>query len=385
MRLKSYYVQTMEEALQAAKAELGEDAMLVGSKRLEGQPGSRTRLEVVFAAAAAAPPPPPKARAERTPTGDSGAELRRFRGELATLLDALSRSPDAGRLEPLTPARPQLDALRARLLAAEVPAAAIDGILARSRPELERFMLRGAGQMAEAESAVLALLEADGPRTAAGKPAPSRVVALAGPSGAGKTTAAAKLAFRLGVSGGQPVSVVSIDNLRVGASDHLAHVCALLGVPFQSLDSSGTLHATITGHRQQRGVILIDTPGYGAADGDALEETAEQLRRIDGLECHLVLPATLRYSEMRRKYGQFAPFAPERLLLTRLDEAEFFGPAWTFAAEAGLPVTWVTTGPGIAEGLEEADAGRFAAALLGQSPYLPKTREYTPRGFAASA
>ena len=59
MRLKSYFVHTMEEALQVAKVELGDDAMLVDSKRLETPPGGRSRLEVIFAAPVA-PPPPPK-------------------------------------------------------------------------------------------------------------------------------------------------------------------------------------------------------------------------------------------------------------------------------------------------------------------------------------
>ena len=93
MRLKSYFVHTMEEALQAAKAELGEDAMLVDSKRLETLPGNRSRLEVIFAASAPPPPPPP-------PVKGSIAGLRRFRGELTTLLDALNRKPDAARFEP---------------------------------------------------------------------------------------------------------------------------------------------------------------------------------------------------------------------------------------------------------------------------------------------
>lgn len=371
MRLKSYFVHTMDEALQAAKSELGEDAMLVDSKRLETPAGGRARLEVIFAAAAA-PPPPPKAPATRPPDRGSVSELQRFRGELANLLDALDRKPDAARLEPLTPARTQLDALRARLLLSEVPAPAIDELLSLCRPVLEGLILRGAAGQRQIETAVLPLLAAEWPHALDTKSSKPRVLAFIGSTGAGKTSAIAKLAFRLGVSQGRPVCVLSIDNLRVGASDQLAHICSLLGVPFQSLDYSGALQMAVSAN-VHRGLILIDTPGYGAGDADIMEETAGHLNRIDSMACHLVLPAPLRYSEMQKRRQRFESFAPSRLLLTRLDETEYFGPAWAFARMSGLPVDWVSTGPGIPEDIEEADAARFAAAVLEKAAYAHGT------------
>ena len=365
MRLKSYFVHTMEEALQAAKAELGEDAMLVGSKSLEAPAGGRVRLEVIFASSAA-PMPPPKITLPQ-PQGalSSIGGLQRFRGELTTLLDVLNRKPDAARLEPLTPARPQLEAIRARLLHAEVPVAAIDEILHRCTPVLEGLVLRGNSRLEDAEQSVLPILAAEWMHGFQEEAATARVLAFVGATGAGKTSAIAKLAFRLGVSRGQPLSVLSIDNLRIGASDQLAHICSLLGVPFQSLDYSGSLSAALAAGTN-RGLILIDTPGYGPADADVMEETASHLSKVPDVQCHLVLPATLRYLEMKKRWAHFAGFRPARLLFTRLDETEYFGPAWAMARSSRVPVDWVSTGPGIPEDIAAADPAMFAAAILGQ-------------------
>ena len=372
MRLKSYFVHTMEEALQAAKVELGGDAMLVDTKRMKTPSGGPSRLEVIFAAPAA-PPPPPKLTPAPPAAGSIGG-LQRFRGELTNLLDALNRKPDTTRLEAVTPARPGMDALRARLLLSEVPAMATDEILQRCRPVLEGLVLRGAREPEEADCSVLPLLAAEWPHRTASESKQAVVLAFAGPAGAGKTSAIAKLAFRLGVSQGRPVSVLSIDNLRIGASDQLAHICSLLGVPFQSLEYSGGLHAAVVANAR-RGLVLIDTPGYGPAHADVMEETAEHLGRIESIECHLVLPAAMRYTELQRRYRQYSLFAPSRLLFTRIDETEYFGPAWSLVRETRLPVDWVSTGPGIPEDIEEADASRFAAAVLGlaaphQTPLL---------------
>jgi flagellar biosynthesis protein FlhF len=385
MRLKSYFVHTMEEALQAAKVELGEDAMLVDSKQLEAPAGGRSRLEVIFAAAAA-PPPPPKVTARPLPVRkDSIAGLQQFRGELTTLLDALNRRPDATRLESVSPARPQLDGLRASLLLAEVPPLAADSFVGKCRPLVEGLILRGDRvESAQVEEAVLPLMAAEWPHLLDAEAAKPKVLVFVGPTGAGKTSAIAKLAFRLGVAKGHPVYVFSIDSLRIGASDQLAHLCSLLGVPFQALDYSGALYTAVSAVAG-RGLVLIDTPGYGFGDGDLMDETAGQLRRLDGVACHLVVPATLRYSEMQRRQQHFAPFSPSRLLYTRLDETEYFGPAWAFAREVRLPVDWVSTGPGVPEDIEDADAFRLSSALLGKSTYTSGTSAQPASNLANAA
>ncbi|MBI2689759.1 MAG: hypothetical protein HYX27_25910 [Acidobacteria bacterium] len=380
MRLKSYFVHTMEEALQTAKVELGEDAMLVDSKRLETPQGGRARLEVIFAA----PVPPPALRPSRNEAATNKraattAEMQRFRGELTALLESLRRKPDASLLGPSTPAAAELDGLLARLLRAEVPAASADEVVEQCRPVFEGLLLQGSKNF---EDAVVPLLAAEWPQAPKVVAAKQRVLAFAGPTGAGKTSAIAKLAFLLGVSQGKQVFVISIDNLRIGATDQLAHLCSLLGVPFQSLEYTGRLPAAVTAN-SHRGLILIDTPGYGQGDADLMAETAGNLVRVDGLVCHLVLPATLRYNEMQRQRQHFAPFAPSRVLFTRLDETEFFGPAWAFARNNRLAADWASTGPGIPEDIQDADATSMASALLGRASAAPRTT--TPLASAASA
>lgn len=384
MRLKSYFVHTMEEALQAAKMELGEDAMLVDAKRLETPKGVRARLEVIFSAAAIPPPPPKIVLPPPSPQRDSVRSMQRFRGELTTILDALNRNPDASRLEPMTPARPHLDMLRAQLLAAEVPTVVVDEILTRCRTVLEGLVLRGIANEETTEQAVLPLLAAEWPHLLTGERSPSKVMAFVGPTGAGKTSAIAKLAFRLGVAAAKPVQVFSIDNLRIGASDQLAHICSLLGVPFQSLDYCAALPQALAAIAN-RGIVLIDTPGYAIGDSDIMEETAVYLSQAGVSHCHLVLPATLRFTEMQRRQQHFSCFAPSRLLFTRFDETEYFGPSWAFARATRLAVDWVSTGPGIPEDIEDADAARVAAALLGQSPFRAATSTHMPASNLASA
>ena len=382
MRLKSYFVQTMEEALRAAKMELGDDAMLVDTKPLQTGPGTRVRMEVIFASPTVTPPP----TVPQAPTAlNPNRGLQQFRCELAGLLDALGRKPDTARLGSASAAGSQLDWIRGKLLLAEVPPGTADAIVGICRPIVESLILRGEPSWADIERSVVPLLAAEWKHELPVATRFSRTIAVVGPTGGGKSSMIAKLAFHLGVARGAPVYVYSIDNLRVGASDQLAHLCSLLGVPFQSFDHSKALIAAIRG-QAKRGQVLIDTPGYGSRDADILEETARDLAELEQVACHLVLPASLRYRELVRRKESYAAFPMTHLLFTRLDETEYFGPAWSFARYCGLPVEWVSTGPGVPEDIEEADASRMASALLGRAEYTPPQPPLpTASNFASAA
>jgi flagellar biosynthesis protein FlhF len=195
-----------------------------------------------------------------------------------------------------------------------------------------------------------------------------RVIALIGPPGVGKTASIAKLAFRFGIEQRQSIAVLSADNLRVGASDQLGHLCGLMGIPFQAISHFALLPAALHAE-QRRAVILIDTPGLTPEDEDLTADLARHLRA----ESHLVLPATLRLAALRRRFAQFASLSPSHLLFSRLDEAEPFGPVWDLVLETGLPVRWMSTGPRVPEDLIDAGPESMAIRLLG-TPVAALTR-----------
>lgn len=387
MRLKSYFVHSMEEALQRAKVELGDEAMLVDTKRIDASGGNRARMEVVFAAPAIAPPPVvPPSFPLVSPTATSPARVGQFREELTTLLDALNREPDAAVLERCSPANDALDVLRARLIMSDVPLSAADGIVRRARRVFEAEILRDAqlGPHALLEQA-LPVLAAEWPALPAASGTP-RVIALVGPAGAGKTSAIAKLAFRLGVQKRQQVAVLSTDTLRIGAADQLEHLCTLMGVPFEAVPHSAMLPSAVQS-QGRRAIVFVDTPGLSAGDGEFAAELAENLQAKDSgiTECHLVLPATLRTSALQRHLRQYSLFRPNHLLFSRLDEADLLGPLWDLACDSGLPVRWLSNGPKVPDDILEARPERIAATILGLESPLTAEFNPAPRSLAAVA
>jgi flagellar biosynthesis protein FlhF len=184
-----------------------------------------------------------------------------------------------------------------------------------------------------------------------------------GPPGAGKTTSIVKLAVQLGLEQDLPIHLLSLDTLRVAGSEQLSAFGRILGVGFTALHTPEALAEALEAHRDKK-LVLIDTPGYAAADKEEMERTAEFFRNHEEIEVQLVLPATLRTSAMRKFVGRFSAFQPAKVIYTHLDEVDTLGPVVENTISAGLPISFLADGQSIPQDLHEATKDRLLEGLF---------------------
>jgi len=377
MRLKTYFVESVEKAMLRALGEFGDEAMLVHSKRTSPEMRHLGEYEVVFASphnGLSGPPPvvqpppfperalvellarkrPGRATDSMARSHQSSATIGEEAGRIRCELRALARMMDAPPTEKLS--RPEeirgvLDQLYGFLAEREVQSKHIWDLTRQVGIDL----MRGAASSYQARSSVLLnelLVRGLIPNSSPAKEH-LQVVALVGPPGAGKTTTIAKLAVREGLAKGRPLQVLDFDDQRIGGGDQLQTICALLGVPYQRLSSPEAL-VEVLGRSHTPGLILIDTPGLSRQDSTELAVMSLGLGASATIERHLVLPCTLRFAELTRFWNTFRVCHPTHLLLTRADESLCFGPTWSLAKSINLPLSWMATGRRIPESLVEA-------------------------------
>lgn len=185
-----------------------------------------------------------------------------------------------------------------------------------------------------------------------------RPLLIAGPPGAGKSSALAKLAARAVTSGAAPM-IISAD-ARAGAREQMAAYAGALGCPFESVDGPRELSALIG--RSPLGPILIDSPGVNPFELDDLEDLADLAEASDA-EIIAVMEAGLVPGDAEEAASLFASIGAGRIIATKIDAARRIGALLSFG-EAGLAYAHISASPYIGAGLAPATALRLARALL---------------------
>jgi flagellar biosynthesis protein FlhF len=190
-----------------------------------------------------------------------------------------------------------------------------------------------------------------------------KVVAFVGPTGVGKTTAAAKLAARLALEKKKRVVLLTTDTYRIGAIEQLKTYAGLMGLPFRVVAQPGELNQVISDNRQ-RDYILIDTAGRSQRDLGPVQDLMQILQASPEIERHLVMSATTKPLDMREIVDRFGICNPDCLLFTKLDETSTFGPIFNELVRTQKPLSYIADGQRVPEDLHAVRGDQIVDIFL---------------------
>ncbi|TDK30575.1 flagellar biosynthesis protein FlhF [Luteimonas terrae] len=169
------------------------------------------------------------------------------------------------------------------------------------------------------------------------------VIALVGPTGAGKTTTAAKLAARFAARHrARDVALITTDCERPGAHEQLQAHGRKLGITVCEARGVNGLQQALT-QLADYPLVLVDTTGFAPGDR-ALFNQILWLRTARKVRSLLVLPANGNPQDMHDVIRRYRPCSPEGLILTKLDETGYLGSALSVTVRNGLPIAYVADG-----------------------------------------
>ena len=187
-----------------------------------------------------------------------------------------------------------------------------------------------------------------------------RAIALVGPTGVGKTTTIAKLAARAALVEKKSVAIITLDTYRVGGEDQIRAYADLIGVPLTLVADPSRLKQAMALHADKQRVF-IDTAGRSPRDAQAIAALERAFDGIDDLEVHLAIAASTQAEVIDSCVQRYQGVGIDRLLFTKLDEADDLTELVRAPARLGRPISFVTTGQRVPEDLEEATAESLLA------------------------
>lgn len=375
MGMHRYRAANMKEALRKVRRKLGGGAVIVEARERRGRTllglgPTRDWVEVKAARSIAEAEAGGSRWKRRRVDGGSPemvsermhAQVGEELGRLHALVAEISRHDRIDHLLPELPG--ELIPVYAKLVEADVPELMARRLLREVAALLEPGGAARPGSLREAlREAVESCLPIAPPIVAvAGM---RRVVALVGPTGVGKTTTVAKLAAAHKLSQGLRIGLVTADTYRIAAVEQLRTYADIIDLPLAVANEPGELRAAL----DSLGPIdlaLIDTAGRGPRDELRIRELAEFFEQVRPDEVHLVLSATTGRPSLRAAVEKFGVLRADRLILTKVDEAEGLGAILAVIGQAGLPISYITTGQSVPDDFEPATRGRLARLILGE-------------------
>ncbi|HKN86386.1 MAG TPA: flagellar biosynthesis protein FlhF [Nitrospiraceae bacterium] len=407
MNIKTYQAATMQDALQAIKAELGPDAVILSTKQ---HPQGKSRLgpkmvevtaaidiEAVRGYVSESRPAvmslKPNALNQpktivTTPFGDvlqaslnkapqtvsfgqaggaSRVEANRSEADWQSLHDELNRIRERldSRERP-TEQRPCLpdfqqyyDRLVERGLGAKTAQDLLHGVRASSLSGPSESSIQQA-----LRSTIIGQVKAGGPLM--NREDRKKTVILVGPTGVGKTTTIAKLAAHYRQHERRSVALITLDTYRIAAVEQLRMYADLLGVTMDVALTRGDALRCIA-RRTDADLILVDTAGRSPGDRVGMTEVHDLLSLNHPVEVHLVLSATTRERDLMQYTNHYRGIPFTRLLFTKLDETTGLGGAFNLMRKTGVPLSYFCVGQRVPEDLELARPERLAALLVDET------------------
>ena len=263
-----------------------------------------------------------------------------------------------------------LESLEETLLQADVPARLVEELMqtvdggGRGRGATRREAMRALLTATLTEGPPISWTRDDGPLT----------VLVVGVNGSGKTTTAAKLAYRAAADGARPL-LAAADTFRAAGSRQLQLWAERVGCDVvggaTGADAAAVaydaLEATLA---RKADVLLVDTAGRMHTKGPLMQELTKISRtlgkRLAGAPHHtwMVLDATIGQNALHQAREFHAAVPLTGVIIAKLDGSSKAGFLFGVSRELGVPILFAGLGEQQGD-LAPFEAGAFVDALLG--------------------
>ncbi len=190
-----------------------------------------------------------------------------------------------------------------------------------------------------------------------------------GPTGVGKTTTIAKLASDMKLVRKARIALLTADTYRVAAVEQLRTYASILDIPLDVIYSEEDLRDGIE-RLKECDLIFVDTAGRSHKNVEQCDELfhlIETVDEIDGFEKEicLVLSVTTKFRDLEKICDTYSKLGSYRIIFTKLDETSALGNILNIAILTDGKISYTTYGQNVPDDINLIDVQSIAKSLLG--------------------
>ncbi|MFT4886128.1 MAG: flagellar biosynthesis protein FlhF [Pseudohongiellaceae bacterium] len=209
------------------------------------------------------------------------------------------------------------------------------------------------------------------------------VFAFLGSAGVGKTTTIGKLATQYVLDhGADSIALITTDRFRIAAHEQLRTYGKILGVSVQAVDESNTLESLLNALRHKK-LVLVDTAGI-SVNHKSFEIQLSQLENLrDRLSPILLLSTTSQAQVQAGELKAYSSLLPVASILTKTDEAVRLGESFGLLMSHKCPVAYTTHGQSIPDDIVIAESNQLISRAVAVSRQRSITKDQVVAGFSS--
>lgn len=366
MQIKKFIKPTLKEAIEQVKTELGEEALVLSTRIIPAK--DKTSPVKMFEVVASVEEDhrvkmTSKATQKIKEDVKKGAE-----DELQKLKEKIfSAKQQANIKSPLTKQsqvdfaelNKKLDSIKLSLLQSEIQPSIANNIIDQLKKQASLIKQTDINNYLQA--VISSLIPTS--RFEVEKKKNSKLVAMVGPTGVGKTTCIAKLAVISKILHKLDVGLITLDTYRLGALDQLKIFSEVSKIDFLVAYDAADLSKAINKFRK-KDIVFIDTAGRSQNNLKMLANTKEILNSVNVDEILLAVSSTGTTQNLLDVAKKFKILNYKGFIFTKLDEAVAFGNILNVISKFNIPVKFLTNGQVIPDDIIAADSDFIAKMIL---------------------
>lgn len=194
----------------------------------------------------------------------------------------------------------------------------------------------------------------------------TKYIFFVGPTGVGKTTTIAKIASTLKLTKKTKVALITSDMYRIAAVDQLKTYANILGIPLEVVYSADEMDLVMD-KLKDYDLVLVDTAGRSHQNQEQIQDMKQLLDKVpsENKETYLVLSATTKYKDLVKIAETYQKITDYYLVFTKLDETDTVGNILNIRMLTGAALAYATWGQNVPDDIGKIDAQKMAKQLLG--------------------
>lgn len=192
-----------------------------------------------------------------------------------------------------------------------------------------------------------------------------QTIALIGPTGVGKTTTLAKMAWQFhGMK--KTVGFITTDHSRIGTVQQLQDYVKTIGFEVIAVRDEAAMTRALTYFKEEARVdyILIDTAGKNYRASETVEEMIETMGQVEPDYICLTLSASMKSKDMIEIITNFKDIHIDGIVFTKFDETASSGELLKIPAVSSAPIVLMTDGQDVKKNIHIATAEQLAKQML---------------------